>query len=298
MMRSVDESARSLEHDAVEIPDSRLPPPVLTFLGGRHWRLEVDYTYRDGTTAITVPAGFRFDLSSVPRAFWSVIAPFELSIVAAGSCMTSSTRTVVARRPGRSFRRVRTRAPRWTRCSARSWRPRAWRCGGAPWRTRRCGPSAAAPCEARLRTSRLRPGRWGCSRVCTRSRWARRSTSAAASLRVRYVLLPWAGWSTGFRGLIGLVDEAEEESLVITLWADEQSARRSASAGDRLSEMAASASGSTRASLKEKTRRPSSTRRIGPRRGWRLRSGQSLLRLRRRRRPWCDALRGLRKPQP
>ena len=82
MMRGVDESARSLDHDAVEIPDSRLPPPVLTFLGGRHWRLEVAYTYHDGPTAITVPAGFRFDLSSVPRAFWSVIAPFELSIVA------------------------------------------------------------------------------------------------------------------------------------------------------------------------------------------------------------------------
>ena len=38
--------------------------------------------YRDGETAITVPAGFRFDLSSVPRVFWSLIAPFELSIAA------------------------------------------------------------------------------------------------------------------------------------------------------------------------------------------------------------------------
>ena len=53
---------------------------------------------------------------------------------------------------------------------------------------------------------------------------------------VRDVLLPWARESTGFRGLIGLVDEAKEESLVITLWADERSAKRSASAGDRLSE--------------------------------------------------------------
>jgi hypothetical protein len=78
----VDDAARRLEQDRVDIPGSRLPPPILTYLGGRHWRLEADYTYRDGPTAITVPAGFRFDLSSVPRALWSLIAPFELSIVA------------------------------------------------------------------------------------------------------------------------------------------------------------------------------------------------------------------------
>ena len=36
----------------------------------------------------------------------------------------------------------------------------------------------------------------------------------------------------GVLGLIGLVDEAHEESLVITLWADEASAEASASAGD------------------------------------------------------------------
>ena len=68
---------------------------------------------------------------------------------------------------------------------------------------------------------------------------------------VRDVLLPWARESTGFYGLIGLVDEGHEESLVITLWADEASAERSATAGDRLSALAATASGATRASLKE-----------------------------------------------
>ncbi len=78
----MDDDARRLDQDRVDIPGSRLPPPVLTYLGGGHWRLEADYTYHDGATAITVPAGFRFDLSSVPRAFWSLIAPFELSIVA------------------------------------------------------------------------------------------------------------------------------------------------------------------------------------------------------------------------
>lgn len=78
----MDDAARRLEEDRVDIPGSPLPPPVLTYRGGRHWRLEADYTYHDGPTAITVPAGFRFDLSSVPRLLWWLIAPFELSIVA------------------------------------------------------------------------------------------------------------------------------------------------------------------------------------------------------------------------
>jgi hypothetical protein len=82
MMHRMDERARTLDHDAVEIARARLPAPVLTYLGGRHWRLEADYPYKDGPTTITVPSGFRFDLSSVPRVFWSVIAPFELSIAA------------------------------------------------------------------------------------------------------------------------------------------------------------------------------------------------------------------------
>lgn len=71
-----------LDHEHVDIPGSRLPPPLLTYVGDGQWRLEAAYTYRDGTTAITVPAGFEFDLSSVPRPFWWLIAPFELSIVA------------------------------------------------------------------------------------------------------------------------------------------------------------------------------------------------------------------------
>ncbi len=73
---------RRLERTAVEIAASRLPAPIVTYLGRRHWRLEADYMYRDGATAITVPAGFRFDLSSVPRALWWLIAPFELSVAA------------------------------------------------------------------------------------------------------------------------------------------------------------------------------------------------------------------------
>jgi hypothetical protein len=76
------EFAYRLDHDRVEIANSRLPPPVITSPSIGRWRLERAYTYHDGATAITVPAGFEFDLSSVPRLFWPLIAPFELSIVA------------------------------------------------------------------------------------------------------------------------------------------------------------------------------------------------------------------------
>ena len=76
------EFAYRLDHDRVEIAGSRLPPPVITSPSIGRWRLESTYTYHAGPTAITVPAGFEFDLSSVPRLFWPLIAPFELSIVA------------------------------------------------------------------------------------------------------------------------------------------------------------------------------------------------------------------------
>lgn len=71
-----------LDHDRVDLAASRLPPPVLSFIGGGRWRLEQSYAYRDGDTVVTVPAGFDFDLSSVPRLFWFLLAPFELSIAA------------------------------------------------------------------------------------------------------------------------------------------------------------------------------------------------------------------------
>jgi hypothetical protein len=76
------EFAYQLDHDRVDIAGSRLPPPLITSPSIGRWRLEAAYTYHDGATAITVPAGFEFDLSTVPRVFWPLIAPFELSIVA------------------------------------------------------------------------------------------------------------------------------------------------------------------------------------------------------------------------
>ena len=66
---------------------------------------------------------------------------------------------------------------------------------------------------------------------------------------IRNEYLPWVRDSTGFRGLIGLFDEEREKAIVITLWADETTLEASAEAGDRLSLLAASASGSTRRSL-------------------------------------------------
>ena len=74
--------AYRLNRSSVAIAGSPLPPPLISYLGGGRWRLEATYRYRAGTTVITVPAGFEFDLASVPRLLWTLIAPFELSIVA------------------------------------------------------------------------------------------------------------------------------------------------------------------------------------------------------------------------
>jgi len=76
-------SAHRLARASVRIAASRLAAPVVTYLvGKRTWLLEQAYAYRDGRTRIVVPAGFEFDLASVPRPLWVLIAPFELSIAA------------------------------------------------------------------------------------------------------------------------------------------------------------------------------------------------------------------------
>ena len=62
-------------------------------------------------------------------------------------------------------------------------------------------------------------------------------------------LLPWAQESTGYRGLIALYDREGARTLVVTLWADEEALARSAEAGDRLSAVAAEASGAMRRAL-------------------------------------------------
>lgn len=66
---------------------------------------------------------------------------------------------------------------------------------------------------------------------------------------VRDEFLPWVRESSGFRGLVGLVGETREKAVVLTLWRDEAALHESATAGDRLSSLAASVSGSSRRSL-------------------------------------------------
>src|SRR5262249_38624015 len=66
---------------------------------------------------------------------------------------------------------------------------------------------------------------------------------------VRDELLPWPRESSGYCGLIGLVDRASGKALVLTLWADDAMLQQSAENGDRLSSLAAAASGATRQSL-------------------------------------------------
>lgn len=74
---------RLYEQAPVEIAASTLSPPVVTYLGPKNvWRLEESYSYQDGDHLITVHEGFRFDLASIPRAFWWLVSPFELSIAA------------------------------------------------------------------------------------------------------------------------------------------------------------------------------------------------------------------------
>lgn len=64
---------------------SDLPSPVLG-RNGKWWTSE-PYEYLWETSEgdhhlIAVPAGFRFDLASIPRIFWRLVAPFDLSLAA------------------------------------------------------------------------------------------------------------------------------------------------------------------------------------------------------------------------
>jgi heme-degrading monooxygenase HmoA len=68
---------------------------------------------------------------------------------------------------------------------------------------------------------------------------------------VRDQLLPWLRDSTGFRGLIRLARRDGGKTLVVTLWADEDSLRASAQAGDQLSELTAATVGVTRLALED-----------------------------------------------
>jgi heme-degrading monooxygenase HmoA len=68
---------------------------------------------------------------------------------------------------------------------------------------------------------------------------------------VRDQLLPWLRDSSGFRGLIRLWNPAEAKTLVLSLWADEESLRASAEAGDHLAGLTAETVGTTRLALED-----------------------------------------------
>ncbi|MGF1531624.1 MAG: DUF1353 domain-containing protein [Puniceicoccaceae bacterium] len=46
------------------------------------WTLAQAWSLQCGSFALFIPAGYSFDLASVPRWFWTIIAPFELSLPA------------------------------------------------------------------------------------------------------------------------------------------------------------------------------------------------------------------------
>lgn len=68
---------------------------------------------------------------------------------------------------------------------------------------------------------------------------------------VRDQLLPWLRDSSGYRGLIRLADRAGGKTLVVTLWADEESLQASAEAGNRLTELTIESVGATRLALEQ-----------------------------------------------
>lgn len=55
--------------------------PVLKFMEGRDWELVETVVYRDWDHKITIPGGFLFDLSSIPRLMWLFIAPIDLHVL-------------------------------------------------------------------------------------------------------------------------------------------------------------------------------------------------------------------------
>ena len=68
---------------SVELADTELSAPCLTYTRRAGWKLEKKYTHTTGGgDLLLIPEGFSFDLASIPRPFWSLVAPFELSIVA------------------------------------------------------------------------------------------------------------------------------------------------------------------------------------------------------------------------
>ena len=67
----------------------------------------------------------------------------------------------------------------------------------------------------------------------------------------REQLLPWLRDTSGYRGLIRLVDKDNDRTIVISLWADEEAMQASTEAGVKLAELTAENVGATRLGLEQ-----------------------------------------------
>ena len=64
-------------------------------------------------------------------------------------------------------------------------------------------------------------------------------------------ILPWLRDSSGFRGMIRFAHPDKSKTLVVTLWADEESLKASAEAGEQFSELSSAATGASLLALEE-----------------------------------------------
>lgn len=64
-------------------------------------------------------------------------------------------------------------------------------------------------------------------------------------------ILPWLRDSSGFRGMIRFAHPDKSKTLVVTLWADEESLKASAEAGQQFSELSSAATGASRVALED-----------------------------------------------
>jgi heme-degrading monooxygenase HmoA len=68
---------------------------------------------------------------------------------------------------------------------------------------------------------------------------------------VRDQLLPWLRDASGFRGLVRLLDRENGKTLVISLWADEESLKASTEAGEQYAELTAQTTGAQRLAVEQ-----------------------------------------------
>ncbi len=64
-------------------------------------------------------------------------------------------------------------------------------------------------------------------------------------------ILPWLQDSSGFRGMIRFAHPDKSKTLVVTLWADEESLKASAEAGDEFGQLSSAATGASRLALED-----------------------------------------------